>query len=150
MADIKTPEERSVNMSHIRSSDTHPEIIFRKWLFSDGFRYSLKNRTISGHPDLWMQKYNLAVFINGCFWHRHEGCKYSYVPKTRVEFWNSKFRKNIKRDKCVKDELRDKDIRCLIIWECTIKKMERNTEYRKKILEQAEQFFVSADKYGEL
>lgn len=150
MADIKSPEKRSINMSHIRRSDTHPELVFRKWLFSYGYRYSLGNRAIPGHPDLWMPKYNAALFVHGCFWHRHEGCKYSYMPKTRVEFWNNKFEKNVARDKRVVEELEKKGIRHLIIWECTVKKMENNAEYRNEIMDQVIQFLNSVEKYREL
>lgn len=144
MADIKTPEERSRNMSRIRCSDTHPEVIFRKWLFSEGYRYSLGNRKIVGHPDLWMPKYNVAVFVHGCFWHRHRGCKYSYVPKSNEDYWLSKFEKNVARDTYVKQELSEKGIRFIVVWECTIKKMEKNAEVRKFILDRITNFMKSA------
>jgi len=150
MTDIKTPEERSINMSHIRRADTHPEVVFRKWLFADGFRYSLENRAIIGHPDLWMPKYNLAVFVHGCFWHRHEGCKYSYIPKTRVDFWSRKFEKNVARDKCVQENLMEKGIRYLVVWECTIRKMEKDSEYRVAAIERAEQIIRSDRNYAVL
>ena len=143
MADIKTPEERSRNMSRIRSSDTHPEVIFRKWLFSEGYRYSLGNRKIVGRPDLWMPKYNVAIFVHGCFWHRHNGCKYSYIPKSNQDYWLSKFKKNVLRDKYVGRELSKKGIRYLIVWECTVKKMEKSIETRNMIIGKIIQFLNS-------
>lgn len=90
--DIVTSEQRSKNMSAIRSKNTKPEIYFRKFLFAEGYRYSLNSKNIPGHPDIYLRKYNTAIFINGCFWHRHEGCKYAYMPKSR---WNSS-RRNLK------------------------------------------------------
>lgn len=89
--DIVTSEQRSKNMSAIHSKNTRPEIYFRKLLFAEGYRYSLNAKNIPGHPDIYLRKYNTAIFINGCFWHRHEGCKYAYLPKSRVEFWQKKF-----------------------------------------------------------
>lgn len=150
MADIKTPKERSINMSHIRGMDTHPEVVFRKWLFADGFRYSLGNKIIPGRPDLWMPKYNVAIFIHGCFWHRHDECKYAYTPKTRVDFWNDKFKKNVSRDKSVRMELKNRKIRMLVVWECTIKKMERNAEYRRCVLYETGQYIKGALEYKEV
>ena len=125
MADIKTKQERSKNMSAIKSKDTKPEIFLRRLLFSRGYRYSLHTSKIEGHPDIWMKKYNTAIFVNGCFWHRHSGCKYAYNPKSRQDFWNDKFAKNVERDRTVKEMLREKGIRCLIIWECTINNVQK-------------------------
>ena len=82
--DIKSPEERSKNMSAIRSRDTKPEVYFRKLLFAQGYRYRLNAKTVPGHPDIYLKKYNTAIFVHGCFWHRHPGCKYTYMPKSRV------------------------------------------------------------------
>ncbi len=150
MADIKTAEERSLNMSHIRGSDTHPEVVFRKWLFSEGYRYSLGNRKIPGHPDLWMPKYNVAVFVHGCFWHRHNECRYSYIPKSNTDYWLKKFEKNISRDNQVKKELLSREIRILIVWECTIKKMEKNNEMRSNVITQIISFLDSSEMSLEL
>lgn len=148
--DIKSKEERSKNMSAIHSKNTKPEIYFRKLLFARGYRYSLNVKSVSGHPDLFLRKYNTAIFINGCFWHRHEGCKYAYTPKSRVEFWTEKFAANVKRDQVVREELARQGIRCLIVWECTIKKMRKDEAFRNEVLEQAERFLYSDEKYLEL
>ena len=141
--DIKTPEERSKNMAAIRSKNTKPEVFFRKLLFTTGYRYSLNAKTVPGHPDIYLRKYNTAIFIHGCFWHRHEGCKYAYMPKSRVEFWENKFEANQMRDTAVQKELEVKEIKCLIVWECTIKRMERDSAFCKDILDQTQKFLAS-------
>lgn len=148
--DIKSKEERSRNMSAIHSKNTKPEIYFRKLLFARGYRYSLNVKSVSGHPDLFLRKYNTAVFINGCFWHRHESCKYAYTPKSRVEFWTEKFAANVKRDQTVRLELARQGIRCLIVWECTIKKMRKDEGFRREVLEETERFLNGDEKYLEL
>lgn len=141
--DIITEEQRSRNMAAIRSRNTRPELYMRKLLFSMGYRYSINSKKVSGHPDIYLKKYNTAVFINGCFWHRHEGCKYSYMPKSRVEFWQKKFEMNIRRDRVVKSELQDANVKCLVIWECSIKKMRKNPEFCSEILNIITDFFNS-------
>lgn len=93
MTDIKSEEERSKNMSAIKSADTKPELFIRKLLFSSGYRYRIQVSNIPGRPDLWLRKYNTAIFVHGCFWHRHKGCRFAYFPKSRVDFWNDKFEK---------------------------------------------------------
>ena len=138
--DIKSSEERSRNMSAIHSKNTRPEIYFRKLLFARGYRYSLNSDKIPGHPDLFLRKYNTAIFIHGCFWHRHPGCRYAYMPKSRVDFWKKKFEANVKRDYVVRMELQDKGIKCLIVWECTVKKMKKNVEDYEKNLKIVQNF----------
>ena len=141
MTDIKTPEERSRNMSKIRSKDTKPEVWLRKQLFASGYRYRKNVSNILGHPDLWLAKYNTAIFVHGCFWHRHEGCKYAYTPKTRTTFWKAKFLQNVNRDKNVYKELSDQKIKYVVIWECTVKKMMKNNEYKNEVLRDIYRFF---------
>ena len=136
MADIKSSEERSQNMARIHSKDTKPEVWFRKQLFKYGYRYRKHINSLPGHPDLWLSKYNTAIFVHGCFWHRHSGCKFAYMPKSRVDFWQKKFKNNIIRDHNVRQALEIKNIKQLIIWECTIKQMIRSVEYERVILEQ--------------
>ena len=142
--DIKSPEERSRNMAAIRSKDTRPEIYFRKLLFAQGYRYSLNSKKIPGHPDIYLRKYNTAIFIHGCFWHRHPGCKYAYMPKSRVEFWQKKFEANVKRDYIVRMELQNKEIKCLIVWECTVKKMKKNIGDCERYLQLVKKFLRSS------
>lgn len=148
--DIVTPEQRSKNMSAIRSKNTKPEAYFRKFLFAQGYRYSLNSKNISGHPDIYLKKYNTAIFIHGCFWHRHEGCKYAYMPKSRIEFWQKKFEKNRQRDKKVKHELEEKHIKCLIVWECTIKQMKKETKIAECILNSTVKFLKGKDEFMQL
>lgn len=145
--DTVTSEQRSKNMSDIRSKDTKPEIYFRKLLFSRGYRYRVNSKQVSGHPDIYLKKYNTAIFIHGCCWHRHEKCKYAYMPKSNVEFWNKKFDTNIRRDAVVREELRAGGIKCLIIWECTVKQMKKNKEVCDKYMELVENFLVSLELY---
>lgn len=114
--DIKSPEERSKNMAAIHSKNTKPEIYLRKLLFARGYRYGVNSKSVPGHPDIYMKKYNTAIFVHGCFWHRHEGCKYAYMPQSRVEFWLKKFEANVKRDELVRKELtskKNKSINCM-------------------------------------
>lgn len=150
MADIKSPEERSRNMSKIHSRDTKPEEYFRKKLFSNGYRYRKNSSKIIGHPDAWLSKYNTALFIHGCYWHRHDGCKYAYVPKSRIDFWTKKFTRNIERDEEVMTELKAQGVKALIIWECTIKQMMKSSEFEKCVFLKAEQFFCSKELFLEL
>lgn len=150
MADIKSPEERSRNMSKIRSKDTKPEVWLRKKLFERGYRYRKNVNNVPGHPDLWLAKYDTAVFVHGCFWHRHEGCKYAYMPKSRVEFWTEKFRKNMERDAVVRKELAEVGVKMLIVWECTVKQMMKSEETAASVLDSIEAFLRSDSLYREL
>ena len=150
MTDIKSPEERSRNMSKIRSKDTKPEVWLRKELFERGYRYRKNVSNVPGHPDAWLAKYNTALFIHGCFWHRHKGCKYAYTPKSRTDFWTEKFCRNIQRDQMVLEELRIAGIKMLIVWECTIKNMVKNEEKKKEVLNGIDSFLLSDEEYKEI
>ncbi len=118
--DTLTKEKRSWNMSKIRSKNTKPEITVRSKLHKAGYRFRLHVKGLPGKPDIVLPKYNTIIFINGCFWHRHKGCKYAYKPKTRVDFWNEKLNRNIKRQGEVLKELRDLEWKVLVIWECEV------------------------------
>ena len=148
MADIKSAEERSKNMSAIKNKDTKPEVYLRKLLFSKGYRYRKNVSNIPGHPDIYLAKYNTAVFVHGCFWHRHEGCKYAYTPKSRVDFWQKKFDDNIRRDMMVKQQLQEQGIKCLVVWECSINQAIKSNETRKRLIASIE-FVLSSNKYYE-
>ena len=150
MADIVSPEQRSKNMAAIRSKDTKPEVFFRKCLFAEGLRYGIQKKAIPGCPDIFLRKYNTAIFVNGCFWHRHPDCKYAYTPKSRVEFWNKKFSDNLRRDTAVREALEQKEIRQLIVWECTIKKMQRSQEFRDEIIRRVIGFLKADNRFLEL
>lgn len=140
MADIKTPEDRSKNMRAIRSKDTKPELYIRRKMFAEGYRYRKNVKSLPGRPDLYFARYHAAVFIHGCFWHRHINCKYAYSPKSREDYWQNKFMLNKQRDQRVRSELEKHGLRCLIIWECTIRKMMRSEEFEKEVVSQIIEF----------
>ena len=117
----KVSEQRSKNMAAIKSKNTKPEIKVRKVLHSMGYRFRLHSKNLPGSPDIVLPKYKTVIFVHGCFWHRHENCKYASTPKTRQEFWNKKFTENIKRDKLNQENLSSKGWKIIIVWECEIK-----------------------------
>lgn len=121
MADNHTKESRHLNMSHIRSKDTKPEELVRKYLFSNGFRYRKNVRSLPGCPDIVLHKYKTIVFVNGCFWHKHD-CSRFVWPSTNMVYWRNKIKKNIERDKFNKEKLVQMGWKVLIIWECELKK----------------------------
>lgn len=122
MADVHTPEQRSYNMSQIHSKNTTPEELVRKFLFSQGFRYRKNDARLLGKPDIVLPKYKTVVFVNGCFWHGHEGCRYFVWPKNNAEFWKEKITGNIQRDKRNHHLLEEQGWRVIEIWECELKK----------------------------
>ena len=125
--DKLTTQQRHANMSAIHGKDTKPEIIVRKWLWRHGFRYRLNHPRLPGHPDIVMRKYRTCIFVNGCFWHGHEGCKYYTVPKTNTEFWVNKVKRNQERDHRVYMELAGMGWHYITIWECELKPQKRES-----------------------
>jgi DNA mismatch endonuclease (patch repair protein) len=115
-------------MSAIKSKNTKPEIKVRKVLHSMGYRFRLHSKNLPGSPDIVLPKYKTVIFVHGCFWHRHQNCKYASTPKTRQEFWNKKFNENINRDKINQENLSSKGWKIIIIWECEIKNKKINLE----------------------
>ena len=128
----KVSEQRSRNMSAIKSKNTKPEIKVRKVLHSMGYRFRLHSKDLPGSPDIVLPKYKTVIFVHGCFWHRHENCKYASTPKTRKEFWNKKFIANIKRDSEIQEKIKILDWRSIVIWECETKNIEN---LRDKIID---------------
>ena len=124
----KVSEQRSKNMAAIKSKNTKPEIKVRKVLHSMGYRFRLHSKNLPGSPDIVLPKYKTVIFVHGCFWHRHQNCKYASTPKTRQEFWNKKFNENINRDKINQENLSSKGWKIIIIWECEIKNKKINLE----------------------
>jgi DNA mismatch endonuclease (patch repair protein) len=116
--DTISRERRSTNMSRIRGRDTKPEMTVRQEAHQLGFRFRLHRRDLPGTPDLVFPSRHKVVFVHGCFWHRHEGCRFAYQPKSNVEFWNAKFDGNIARDMRVRQELTRTGWDVLTIWEC--------------------------------
>lgn len=121
MADVHEPETRSYNMSQILGKDTKPEMMVRKFLHGNGFRYRLHVKDLPGKPDLVLPKYNSVIFVHGCFWHAHEGCKYFKIPTTRTEWWKNKLFGNRERDKKYIRQLEDLGWNVIVIWECELK-----------------------------
>jgi len=121
LADTVSKKKRSEIMSKIRGKDTKPELMVRQYLYHNGFRYRKHYRKIPGSPDVYLSKYNTAIFINGCFWHGHENCKYYKTPKSNTSFWLDKINKNKARDIKNKNDLQNMGIQVIIIWECELK-----------------------------
>ncbi len=119
--DIVDNETRSRMMSSIKGKNTQPEILLRKYLHANGFRFRIHVAGLPGKPDIVLAKYRLCIFVHGCFWHRHEGCKLAAMPHTNLEFWEKKFAANKKRDEEVNVKLRNLGWRVFVIWECGIR-----------------------------
>lgn len=130
-------------MSHIKGSNTKPEILVRKFLFSKGLRYRLHDRKLPGTPDIKLTKYKTVIFINGCFWHGHQSCKSYRMPKSNVEFWNSKIERNSKRDIETKKNLNKLGWSIIVIWQCQLKK-----NIREKTLMLLQKNIICANFFG--
>lgn len=133
--DIWSKEKRTEVMSKIRSKNTKPELLLRKYLFSKGLRYRINYKKLPGKPDIVFQKYKTVVFVNGCFWHGHDNCKIAHIPKSNVEFWTNKINKNKKRDEDNLNSLLSLGWSVVIVWECEINKfnLENLYELIKKV-----------------
>ena len=121
MVDVMSADKRSALMSRIRGRDTGPELRVRKQLWCAGFRYRLHTKGLPGKPDLVLPKWKAVVFVHGCFWHRHAGCPYFRLPKTRPDFWNEKLRRNQERDEMAIATLIDAGWRIAVVWECAVR-----------------------------
>lgn len=131
MADVHDKATRSYNMSRIRNKDTKPELLVRKFLFANGFRYRLNDKKLPGKPDIVLPKYKTVIFVNGCFWHGHENCKYFKLPATRTEWWKEKIEGNIKNDITKHALLREAGYKVMVIWECEV----NNKSFEKSAIE---------------
>ena len=139
-----TPEQRSRCMAAIRGKDTKPEMIVRKYLFSRGLRFRVQVRKLPGTPDIVLPKYKTAIFVNGCFWHGHEGCKYFRLPKSNIEFWEEKIERNIERDRESMQALLDLGWKVIRVWECEL----RNKANREETLNKIYNSITSSDVSG--
>lgn len=133
MADVHSTKVRSYNMSQIRGKGTKPEELVRKYLFAQGFRYRKNDSQLPGKPDIVLPKYRTIVFVNGCFWHKHEGCKYFVWPKNNAAFWREKILSNVERDQRNYERLQQMGWNIIVVWECELKK-ELRTETLNKIV----------------
>lgn len=134
MTDIKSKTDRSINMSRIRGEDTKPEIITRKYLHAEGLRFRLHKKELPGKPDIVLSKYRVVIFVNGCFWHAHEGCKDFVWPRTNQNFWKKKIESNIKRDKSNYTLLNELGWRVITVWECQIKNKRDREVYLSELV----------------
>ena len=131
MADVHTPEIRSFNMSQIKGKNTKPEILVRKFLFSQGYRYRLHDRRLPGKPDIVLPKHKAIVFVHGCFWHGHTNCKYFVVPKTRTDWWMNKISRNKVVDKENKKKLTALGWRVIEVFECELKTQQQEKTLKR-------------------
>ncbi len=154
MTDTMTPEQRSRCMAAVKGKNTKPEIKVRKFLFAKGLRYRINNRRLPGCPDIVLPKYRTVIFVDGCFWHGHEGCRSYRLPKTNTDFWRHKINLNIARDYRVNVDLRLLGWRVIRVWECDIKS-KNHTEclenlYRQIISKKAKTNYATDENASQL
>ena len=125
--DIHSPEKRSFNMSRIRGKDTTPEMLVRRWLWKNGYRFRLHRKDLPGKPDIVLPRFRAVILVNGCFWHRH-GCRASANPASRQDFWTAKFQENVNRDRRNKEDLLQRGWRVMVIWECSLRGKDADLE----------------------
>lgn len=135
MSDVHSKEVRSYNMSQIKSKNTKPEILVRKFLFAKGLRFRLHVKNLPGKPDIVLKKYNTVIFVDGCFWHGHNKCKYFIIPKTRTEWWLEKINKTIQNDKRNKILLEEMGWNVITIFECELKNVKISNSLENLFLE---------------
>ena len=126
MADVLTKEQRKKCMSQVKSKNSKPELLVRQFLFASGYRFRLHRKDLPGKPDIVLPKYKTVIFINGCFWHGHENCKYSKIPDSNQEFWRNKILGNINRDFVNKSKLKSLGWNVIEIWQCQLKPINRD------------------------
>ncbi|RYE51257.1 MAG: DNA mismatch endonuclease Vsr [Sphingobacteriales bacterium] len=131
MADVHDTKTRSYNMSQIKGKNTKPEMLVRKFLHANGFRYRLHVKNLPGKPDIVLPKYKTVIFVHGCFWHGHEHCRYYVIPKTRTEWWSAKIQKNIIKDAKVLKDIKAAGWKAIIVWECHLKKDKLEAAFTK-------------------
>ncbi|WP_329889101.1 very short patch repair endonuclease [Stenotrophomonas sepilia] len=141
MVDVVSKAVRQRMMSKIRGKDTGPELLVRRFLHSNGFRYSLHKKQLPGTPDLVLRRYHLSIFVHGCFWHHHLGCRYATIPQTRTKFWLEKLNANRKRDELAQIELLKMGWRIAVVWECALKRSPQDTLRRLKEFVRSSEIF---------
>ncbi len=134
MADVHTKKQRSFNMSRIKGKDTKPEMLVRKFLHANGFRYKLHDKKLPGKPDIVLPKYNTVIFVHGCFWHGHTNCKYFKIPQTRTKWWTDKINANKANDSKAIKALKKDGWKIITVWECKLKPAKAEKTLQKIIL----------------
>ena len=147
MADVHTPEQRSYNMSRIRGKNTKPEELVRKYLFSQGFRYRKNDARLPGKPDIVLPKYKTVIFVNGCFWHAHKGCRYFVWPKNNADFWKKKIKSNVVRDIKNHQSLQNLGWKVVVVWECELKGKNRGNTLAQ-VCEKIQERSMKSGLYG--
>lgn len=125
MTDVHNKATRSYNMSRIKGKNTKPEMLVRKFLFANGFRYRLHDNKLPGKPDIVLPKYKTVIFVNGCFWHGHKGCKFAALPKTRTKWWSQKIEGTCQRDEASEILLNSFGWKVLTVWTCELKNLSK-------------------------
>lgn len=143
--DVHSPEQRRFNMSRIRGKDTRPEMMVRRWLWANGYRYRLHRKDLPGRPDIVLLKHRAIIFVHGCFWHRH-GCQFTTTPESNREFWLAKFSENVNRDKRNISALLEQSWRVMVIWECSL---QGKNAISKLVAEQIAEFLNSETRFSE-
>lgn len=147
MADVKDKAARSRNMAAIKSKNTKPEETVRRYLFSKGFRYRKNDTRLIGKPDIVLPKYKTVIFVNGCFWHGHDGCRYFVTPKTNTEFWATKIQSNKSRDALIREELKRQNWKIITVWECELKRNHGIERLERLCVEIVDGFDNSSEQY---
>ena len=138
---------RSENMARVKNKNTQPEVYLRKLLWHRGFRYRLNYKSLPGSPDIYISKYKVAIFVNGCFWHMHENCRYASIPKNNHDFWKSKLEGNVQRDKQNYIKLESMGINVIVVWGCEIKQMMKDKMIEKEKTDYLANYIFSTPKF---
>lgn len=141
------PMTRSENMARVKSKNTKPEVYLRKLLWHRGFRYRLNYKSLPGSPDIYIPKYKAAIFVNGCFWHMHENCRYASIPRNNHDFWKNKLEGNVQRDKQNYIKLESMGINVIVVWGCEIKQMMKDKMIEKEKTDYLANNIFSTPKY---
>lgn len=147
MSDFMTPEQRYKCMSSIKGKNTKPEMIVRRYLHAHGFRYGLHNKKLPGKPDIVLRKYKTVIFVHGCFWHGHDGCKFNRIPKSNTEYWAPKIKGNKERDIINQSLLFQKGWNVITIWECDLINKDKREDTLSKLIISLKKILLSSQKY---